>query len=143
MNPENNEPRHIAGAGGRVSGAVAAEATVAHPLDLPQQGVVAVLASNDLYVVPNPMFCTGLTAKRQRCQFLAWPRDCGEWAYIVGRAGILYAIDAGPGWLPEARVQRCDVHTDAPAFCAPEIELFHPQLHASLVVPLTDEWVRL
>ncbi len=33
MNPENNEPRHVAGAGGRVSGAVAAEAKVSHRSD--------------------------------------------------------------------------------------------------------------
>lgn len=30
MTSENNEPRHVAGAGGRVSGAVAAEAKVSH-----------------------------------------------------------------------------------------------------------------
>lgn len=105
--------------------------------------LIAVLADNDLYVVPNPMLCTGLTTKGKRCRFDAWPRDCGEWAYIVSRTGILYAIDAGPGWLPEARVQRCDVHTDAPAFCAPEIEPFDPQRHAALMWPLTDEWRRL
>lgn len=33
MNPGNNEPRHIAGAGGRVSGAVAAVAKVPHASD--------------------------------------------------------------------------------------------------------------
>lgn len=33
MNPGNNEPRHIAGAGGRVSGAVAADAKVPHASD--------------------------------------------------------------------------------------------------------------
>lgn len=38
MNPENNEPRHVAGAGGRVSGAVAARPTVAHASDKAQQG---------------------------------------------------------------------------------------------------------
>lgn len=106
--------------------------------------LIAVLADNDLYVVPNPMLCTGLTKKRKRCRFPAWPwGHVGEWAYIVSRTGILYAIDAGPGFLPEARVQRCDVHTDAPAFCAPEIEPFHPQRHAALMHPLTDEWRRL
>lgn len=39
MNPGNNEPRHFAGAGGRRESAVGgASPTVAHPLDIPQQG---------------------------------------------------------------------------------------------------------
>lgn len=109
-----------------------------------EQGLVAVLAAGRLYVVPNPLFCTGRTTKGKRCSFNAWPgENCGEWAYIVSRAGVLYAIDAPLAWLQTARVQRCDVHADAPAFCAPELEPFDPQRHAFLTQPLTDEWRRL
>lgn len=111
-----------------------------------EQQLVTVLASGRLYVVPNPLLCTGRTTKGKRCSFDAWPREnCGEWAYIMSRTGVLYAIDAPAGWLTETRVQRCDVHDspDAPAFCAPEIETFDPQRHAALVQPLADEWRRL
>lgn len=111
-----------------------------------EPGLIAVLTDGRLYVVPNPLLCTGRTTKGKRCSFNAWPAEyCGEWAYIVSRDGALYAIDAPAAFLTKARVQRCDRHAtpDAPEFCAPELEVFHPQRHAALVQPLTDKWVRL
>lgn len=98
-----------------------------------------------VYVVPHPLRCTARTRARRRCSLWAWPPIHGTWVHIVSRYGVLHAVDTGGETLAVLREQRCRLHAtpESVDYCAPEAEPFDPRLHAALVQPLTDGWVRL
>ena len=88
MNPGNNEPRHVAGAGGRISGAVAAGTKLPHTSDIPREG----LSARPLVLITRGR--VEYTAKCPGCDNWHRHRKLGD---VQGPCGTFYELQPRRG----------------------------------------------